>query len=188
MALPRNTILIAASGRAKKLCTGPKHRAGGEYIPLKRFSVHRGKYRFGKPYSRCQDCDKHERIKNWTGCHGFVLIDAPIEGTNLSVASVFQELVSRVGAGEAVRLSNLSYHPFNAVLKRKQKRVRKETFAKALETLMEVRRKDARRHPKSIKYGASARGRDERPLGNNMSSEEWRNHNQKLTRKVRGSN
>ena len=185
--MPRNTIQIGTSGQREKLCTGPKHPVGGEYIPLKRFKIHKGRRRQGKPYSRCQDCDKHRRIRSWTGHQGFIFIDAVIEGTDISVFSVFQELANRVGIKEAARLSSLSYHPFNAVLKKKQRRVRKETFTKALETLNWLRRENIRRHRKSITHGAQARGQKERPLGNDMSSEEWRNYNQRFTRKTKRS-
>lgn len=185
--MPRNTIRIGTSGQREKLCTGPKHPVGGEYIPLKRFKIHKGRRRQGKPYSRCEDCEHYDELKNWTGHQGFIFIDAVIEGTDISVFSVFQELANRVGIGEASRLSSLSYHPFNAVLKKKQRRVRKETFAKALEALSKFRREGTRRHPRSIAHGARARGQNERPLDNDMSSEEWRNYNQRFTRRTKRS-
>lgn len=182
--MPTNTIRITPSGRVQKLCTGPKHRAGGEYIPIKRFKVHKSGRRQGKPYSRCEDCHKHERIKNWTGHHGLIAIDTLLEGTTLTVASVFEELAKRLGIVESARLCGLSYHVFNGVLKKRQKQVRKESLSKVLRALRKLRQENGRRHPLSIKHGAAARGHKERTPNNRASKNAWAAANKRARKKA----
>jgi hypothetical protein len=119
--------LVIRDGR--KMCTGPKHPEGGEWVRLSNFSYHKTGPREGKPFSRCKDCSKAGRLKNYRGVQGRIAISR--------VRWVFRELETRIGRREVVRRGGFSWNLWGRL--ENNRYVWKWTAYRAINLLREVR-------------------------------------------------
>lgn len=142
-------------GIPHKLCNGPHHSPEGAFLPLRSFWIHKSGPRTGKPFSRCIECLKTEKGRD------------PLTSGYIRIAEVwwvFLELRNRLGKAEALRRVGISTNFWMRAERGIYIHVRKATVKKALETLIEARANNEVRHRDSIKYGALARGRQDKPV------------------------
>ena len=136
----------------KKRCNGPLHK--GVYAPLDEFWYHKSGKRAGKPFSMCKSCISVVKGRNYK--RGMV----PWE----RVKFVFDELSFRLGKMEALRRVGVSSNYITRRDKEGLKTVRLEIAARAMQELKKCRESNEVRHRKSIRYGASIRGSEEREI------------------------
>jgi hypothetical protein len=133
-----------------KRCNGPLHK--GEYLDLSEFWVHKGKYRHGLPFSQCKHCENYNKFGDTA--HGLVPYS--------KVGFIFAELENRLGKAETARRIGVSISFFYRRKRQEYKNVRLGTVINAMRVLKECRESGEVRHKRSITYGASARGQEER--------------------------
>lgn len=142
----------------KKLCKGPLHPEGGEWLSLEKFWKLNRKDTHRKYYNTsCKDCDAFRICKKNVRYHGYVEIS--------KVRWIFVELVRRLGITETTRRVKINKED---VLKRyldgSQRRIHLHTFYKAATVLQECRQNNEVRSKKDIKFGSYLRGRKETSL------------------------
>jgi hypothetical protein len=136
----------------KKRCNGPLHK--GEFVPLKEFWIHKGKWRTGLPFSQCKHCENYRKFGDTA--HGLVPYS--------KVGFIFEELENRLGKAETARRIGVSTTFFYRRRRQEYKNVRIKTVIRAMTVLKECREKNEVRHKRSIIYGAAARGKEERAV------------------------
>lgn len=141
------------NGIQHKVCRGPNHPEGGAWVPLRDFYYHRGTHRNGKPFSRCINCENIPRLKNGPRRYsGLVSISR--------IRWIFRELERRLGKMETARRLGSSYNLFYRLGKNRY--IQKQTVARAISLLRELREQDYFRSPQSIHRGAHLRGEEEK--------------------------
>lgn len=133
-----------------KRCMGYYHK--GEYVSLKYFYFFKSGPKKGKPFARCRLCTYYKRYGNTE--HGLILYDR--------VKFIFDELTNRLGKAETLRRIGVSRNFF--IRRGENKSIRAATVVRAMKVLQECRENDVRRHKRSIRHGATARGREEREI------------------------
>jgi hypothetical protein len=133
-----------------KRCNGPLHN--GEYLSLDEFWVHKGSWRHGKPFSQCKHCLNYRKFGD-TG-HGLVPF--------IRVKFIFEELENRLGRTESLRRIGVSHNFYYHHRDGRHKMVRVGIVIAAMKELKKCREEGEVRDRRSINYGATARGRDER--------------------------
>ena len=123
-------------------------------MPLRSFFTFRNGPRAGKPFSRCSACCRVQKKRHVNS--GLVLVD--------KVFYIFAEIEARIGRAEAVRRLGMSPNLWWRLDNRIYIRMEKNTVAKAMLLLRELRATKEVRHRDSIKYGASARGQPEKKV------------------------
>jgi hypothetical protein len=123
-------------------------------VHLKNFWYFKTGPRKGKPFSRCRACLNYQRFGDTM--HGMV--------PYAKVKFIFDELTNRLGKAETVRRLGVSQNFFYRRKIGNYKYIRLATVAKAMVVLKECRENGTRRHKRSIRHGATARGREERVI------------------------
>lgn len=137
---------------AMKKCNCPLHN--GQFVPIDQFWVFKTGKRAGKPMSKCIDGWKLSKGLD-PGRSGYVPLSR--------VKFIFHELEARIGKTETCRRLGISQNFWMRMERGITRQARKETVIKAMELLRECRAHDEVRHRYSIRHGAAARGRKERP-------------------------
>lgn len=148
--LGRNYKLEA--GTVFKLCGGPLHKDGGEWLTLDRFWINKSGARAGRPIPKCKACERMERFG--TTERGLVEVS--------KVWWIFLEINRRVGKAEACRLIGVSYNFWTRVEKKIYIRMYKRTAIRAVRVLRELRENNTVRHRDSIAHGSAMRGHKEK--------------------------
>lgn len=139
-------------GNGTKRCNCPIHK--GAQVPLDQFWVFKKGKRKGMPLSKCIAGIK--LLKGRTPDRsGFVPVHR--------VKFIFEELEARIGRTEACRRIGASCNFYWRLDQGIYKNMRKETVATAMAVLKACRERDEVRNRFSIKHGAAARGKKERP-------------------------
>lgn len=127
-------------------------------MPLRSYHIFKTGPRAGKPLSRCIACERvcKGRLVN----SGLVPVSA--------VYFVFREIESRIGRAEGCRRLGMSPNLWKRLDKGVYRRMEKNTAAKAMVLLLELRANDEVRHRDSIRHGAKSRNHSEREV------REWR--------------
>lgn len=121
-------------------------------MPLHSFWMHKSGKRKGKPMSQCQACQRVGKGRDPES--GLVPINR--------VWFIFIELEQRIGRAETCRRLGISQNMWMRAERHIYKSMYRRTAKAAMLLLRELRNQDESRHPKSIRYGASARGKQER--------------------------
>lgn len=165
MARPRDIRFY--EGKEFLRCCGDLH-PDGEWLPIENFRRRNDRHHsFGRSHS-CNDCiseyHRKRREEHLGTPSGWVL--------RSEWMWVFDELIGRLGKAETARRLGMSKQFISSIYggksdrnlgqKKKYRRFRRHTVAKALQLLNEVRKNDEVRHRKSISRGTSVRGESER--------------------------
>jgi hypothetical protein len=144
-------------GEYYKLCTGCLHGEGGAWLPLHSFWIFKNGKRAGKPVSQCKACERVNRGRSGNGV-------VPVSRVHFA----FVEIERRLGRTEACRRMGVSMNLWYRLQNGTYQNMYYSTAEKALVLLKELRENNVARHKDSIKYGAAARGAEEKiPKRNN---------------------
>lgn len=139
-------------GVQHKLCNGPLHASEGAWLPLRAFWTFKSGPRAGKPVSRCAACSRVDRGRDPNS--GLVPVGP--------VYFIFYEIQARIGKAEACRRLGMSHNLWSRLENRVYERMEKQSVRNAIILLRELRANNEVRHRRSIKSGATMRGKEER--------------------------
>lgn len=110
-----------------KLCRGPSHPPGGEWLPAttKYFYVRKEGAVGFQLYTGCKRCRHWRQNKHTKVNTGWVEVR--------EIHSFLMELVNRLGKRETAKRLRIGYHRFNRIYNGKQKHVQKRTAARMME-------------------------------------------------------
>jgi hypothetical protein len=147
---PRHAVLPLRriDGVLHKKCRGRTHKDGA-WLPITEFWMVKSGKGKGNPRSQCKDCE-------------YALKGARQSIPYLKIRFAIEELVHRLGKMETCRRIGISQPHLRNLLRGKLDRVQYATAQNALKALAIARNNNEKRHRKSIKHGASQRGRIER--------------------------
>lgn len=139
------------AGKKHKLCRGPDHGTGGQWLPVEHFI-----YRNGKIRARCRACESRAK-----GSENLVLLSD-------SYAAQVEHIVNRLGVMETSRRLEIAQASLWNIRNKRVQKLKARTARKILLLVKTLNETGEVRHKKSIKHGAKMRGRKERvPNGKN---------------------
>lgn len=142
----RRAVYKTINGVKHKLCTGPAHREG-KFVPISNYFM-RGDDKT-TPRAQCKQCESIQR-----GSEKMM----PYSEIQFAV----NELIYRLGKAETARRLGIKAHTLSSWTNGSRRSIHRRNARAIISTLAEVRAKGEVRHKKSIKHGASARGKEER--------------------------
>jgi len=162
-------------GEEKKLCKGPTHPEGGEWIPITEF--YKRRYTSNERLRAwCKSC---EHLMNYGKLPPELIGYLPISKYRFAI----RELETKLGRQEARRRVGVGKTTWYAWVTGKRNRIQKAKAALLLRTLTEVRSTGEVRHRKSIRHGSYLRGREEKsPSGKGSNYGERYPENERFER------
>lgn len=143
----RNRAVYKTYGGVKhKLCTGPGHREG-KFVPLSNFFLRYDKP--GVPRSQCKHCESIHQGSEQRVAYS-------------EIKFAVNELIFRVGKAEAARRIGIKPATMWEWTKGRRDFIQRRKARAVITALAEARASNEARHKKSIRHGASLRGRKEK--------------------------
>lgn len=119
-----------------KLCRGPLHPPGGEFVPLSEYSFYLTGPREGKPLSRCKLCRSIGKSKTVSEEVFIPLLNILLEGRTIK---------------EAAKLSNIHHKQIRELKAGNRKRIYKKTFLALHRAVASLPKEKISIGPKNIK-------------------------------------